>query len=123
MYLTFAFVVLQGSEAPSVKSYYVDGFDVFVLPGQDTGRVDYLTALVRHALKEKGPDIVHTPCDGRSPSMPAAAGSWCPGSRLCTPSHFGNYPLDHGGITSWRVYPHAASTGLIAVGRGNGAAS
>lgn len=93
-----------------------DGFDVFVLPGQDDNRVDYLTALkFRRAIKERGADIVHThaapalfdatPCRLTMPRL-----------KLVHTFHFGNYPYD-----SWRHHTleylcSRVADSLIAVG-------
>lgn len=76
-----------------------DGFDVFVLPGQQDGRVDYLTALkFRRVIKDRSIDIVHTH------AMAALLdASPCrltmPGLRLVHTFHYGNYPYD-----SWRYH-------------------
>ena len=76
-----------------------DGIDVFVLPGQQDGRVDYLTALkFRRAVKDRAIDIVH------SHAMPALLDvSPCrltmPGLKTVHTFHFGNYPHD-----SWRYH-------------------
>lgn len=74
-----------------------DGFDVFVLPGQRDGQVDYLTALkFRRAIKDRNIDVVHThatpalfdagPCRLTMPRLKAVH-----------TFHYGNYPYD-----SWR---------------------
>lgn len=74
-----------------------DGFDVFVLTGNQDGRVDYLTARkLWRAVKERQVDIVHThatpalldagPCRLAMPRL-----------KVVHTFHFGNYP--HG---SWR---------------------
>jgi glycosyltransferase involved in cell wall biosynthesis len=76
-----------------------DGVDVFVLPGQQGGRVDYLTALkFRRAVKDRGVDIVHTH------AMPALLDAGpcrltMPGLKVLHTFHFGNYPYD-----SWRYH-------------------
>jgi glycosyltransferase involved in cell wall biosynthesis len=83
-----------------------DGFDVFVLPGQQDGRVDYQTSLkLRRAVKDRDIDIVHT----HATSALLDAGP----CRLMTPQlkvlhtfHYGNYPHD-----SWR---HHVLEGLCA---------
>ena len=78
-----------------------DGIEVFVLPGQQDGRVDYLTALkFRRAVKDKHVDIVHThamaalldagPCRLTMPRL-----------KVVHTFHFGNYPYD-----SWRYHMH-----------------
>lgn len=71
-----------------------DGVDVFVLPGQQEGRVDYLTALkLRQAVQARNVDVVHThalaalldaaPCKLTVPRL-----------KLVHTFHFGNYPYD-----------------------------
>jgi glycosyltransferase involved in cell wall biosynthesis len=74
------------------ESLLRDGIDVFVLPGQQDGRVDYLTWLkFRRAVKERNIDLVHT----HALSALLDAGM----SRLTMPHvkvvhtfHYGNYP-------------------------------
>ena len=94
-----------------------EGIDVFVLPGQQAGRVDYLTALkFRRAVKDKTIDVVHTH------GMPALLdASPCrltmPGLKVVHTFHYGNYPHD-----SWRYHLMEglcarAADRLIAVGR------
>jgi glycosyltransferase involved in cell wall biosynthesis len=76
-----------------------DGFDVFVLPGRQDGRTDYLTSLkFRRVVMDKHVDIVHThamaalldagPCRLTMPRL-----------RVVHTFHFGNYPHD-----SWRYH-------------------
>ena len=76
-----------------------DGFDVFVLPGQQDGRTDYLTALkFRRAVKDKHVDIVHT----HAMAALLDAGPCrvtMTGLRVVHTFHFGNYPHD-----SWRYH-------------------
>jgi glycosyltransferase involved in cell wall biosynthesis len=76
-----------------------DGFDVFVLPGQDTGHVDYLTALkFRRAVKARSVDVVHT--HAMAALLDAApCRLTMPGLRVVHTFHFGNYPYD-----SWRYH-------------------
>jgi glycosyltransferase involved in cell wall biosynthesis len=71
-----------------------DGFDVFVLPGQQDGRVDYLTALkFRRAIKDRQIDIVHTHA---MPALLDAVPSklTLPRLKVVHTFHFGNYPYD-----------------------------
>ena len=83
-----------------------DGFDIFVLPGQRAGSVDYLTGLkFRQVVKEKQVDIVHTH------AMPALLDAGpcrltMPGLKVVHTFHYGNYPYD-----SWR---HHIMEGLCA---------
>lgn len=76
-----------------------DGLDVFVLPGRQDGRVDYLTALkFRRAVKDKHVDIVHTH------ALPALLDAGpcrltMPRLKVVHTFHFGNYPYD-----SWRYH-------------------
>jgi glycosyltransferase involved in cell wall biosynthesis len=93
-----------------------DGVDVFVLPGQISGRTDYLTSLkFARVIKERHIDIVHshamaplfdaTPCRLMMPRL-----------RVVHTFHFGNYPYD-----SWRYHLMEglcarAADKLIAVG-------
>jgi glycosyltransferase involved in cell wall biosynthesis len=76
-----------------------DGIDVFVLPGQQDGRTDYLTALkFRRAIKDKHVDIVHT----HAMAALLDAGPCrltMPGLKAVHTFHFGNYPHD-----SWRYH-------------------
>jgi len=94
-----------------------DGFDVFVLPGQDSGRVDYLTALkFRRAVKQKRPDIVHTHAMAALFDA-AACRLLVPGLKVVHTFHFGNYPHE-----SWRYHLMEGFSArgvdrLIAVGR------
>lgn len=74
-----------------------DGYDVFVLPGQQDGRVDYLTALkFRRAIKNRQIDIVHTHA---LPALLDAAPCrlTIPRLKVVHTFHYGNYPYD-----SWR---------------------
>jgi glycosyltransferase involved in cell wall biosynthesis len=93
-----------------------DGIDVFVLPGRQNGRVDYLTALkFRRAVKDRAIDIVHShvmtalldasPCRLTMPRL-----------KVVHTFHFGNYPYD-----SWHYHVMEglctrAADRLIAVG-------
>jgi len=76
-----------------------DGFDVFVLPGQQHGRTDYLTALkFRQAIKERNVDVVHT----HAMAALLDAGPCrmtMPGLKVVHTFHFGNYPHE-----SWRYH-------------------
>ena len=76
-----------------------DGFDVFVLPGRQDGRTDYLTALkFRRAIKDKNVDIVHT--HAMAPLLDAGpCRLTMPGLKVVHTFHFGNYPHD-----SWRYH-------------------
>lgn len=82
------------------------GIDVFVLPGQHDGRVDYLTSLkLRRAIKDRGVDIVHT----HATSALLDAGPcrlMMPQLKVVHTFHYGNYPYD-----SWR---HHVLEGLCA---------
>jgi glycosyltransferase involved in cell wall biosynthesis len=83
-----------------------DGIDVFVLPGQRDGRVDYLTGLkFRRAVRDREVDIVHTHA---TPALLDAGPCrlTMPGLRVVHTFHFGNYPYD-----SWR---HHIMEGLCA---------
>lgn len=88
------------------KELLRDGFDIFVLPGKDNDKVDYLTPLkFRKAAKERNIDVVHTH------ATPALLDAAC--SRLLMPRlkvvhtfHYGNYPYD-----SWR---HHMMEGVLA---------
>jgi glycosyltransferase involved in cell wall biosynthesis len=74
-----------------------DGFDVFVLPGQRSGRVDYLSSLkLRSAAVERRIDILHT--HGTSALLDAGLCKLTlPRVKLVHTFHYGNYPYD-----SWR---------------------
>ena len=83
-----------------------DGYDVFVLPGQQAGRVDYLTALkFRRAIKDRRVDLVHTHA---TPALLDAGPCriTMPRLKVVHTFHFGNYPYD-----SWR---HHVLEGLCA---------
>lgn len=69
-----------------------DGMDVFVLPGQRAGHVDYLTALkLRSAIMHRNIDVVHTHAP---PAFTDAAVCklMVPGLKLLHTFHYGNYP-------------------------------
>jgi glycosyltransferase involved in cell wall biosynthesis len=76
-----------------------EGFDVFVLPGQERNRADYLTALkFRRALKDKNVDIVHT--HGMAALLNAAPCKvTMPRLKVIHTFHHGKYPYD-----SWRYH-------------------
>lgn len=85
-----------------------DGFDVFVLPGHNDDRADYLSAVkFLRAVKQKQVDIVHSHA---TTALFDAAPSrlLMPRTRLVHTFHYGNYPYE-----SWR---HHMMEGLCARG-------
>jgi glycosyltransferase involved in cell wall biosynthesis len=83
-----------------------DGFDVFVLPGQRDGHVDYLTALkFRRVIQARAIDVVHTHA---TPALLDAGPCrlTMPRLKVVHTFHFGNYPYE-----SWR---HHVLEGLCA---------
>jgi len=96
----------KGVGGPVGQELIREGFDLFVLPGQREGHVDYLTALkLRRAVKERCVDIVHT--HAASALLDAGLSRLTmPRPRVVHTFHFGNYP--------YRVWRHHVMEGLCA---------
>jgi glycosyltransferase involved in cell wall biosynthesis len=96
----------KGLGGPNGEELVKDGFDVFVLPGQRHGRVDYLSSLkLRRAVIEREIDILHT--HAASALFDAGVCKLTfPRVKVVHTFHYGNYPY-----RSWR---HHVLEGLLA---------
>lgn len=79
------------------RQLVAEGLDVFVLPGQKEGKVDYFTSLkLRRAVAERGIDVLHTHATSAFFDASVCRLS-TPGLKAVHTFHYGNYPF-----VSWR---------------------